>query len=166
MKWAHEEHERIIGQLFLGGGVCFALGVFLTFFGVFFGTAMLSTGVFLCFLGICLAGGALLIGFGHIRAGSAKGEPVQQECRIMARYAINEIGEMIFDNFDYDAEVAKYYVRIQFLGGKRDELECARPVFDLCGEGMRGLAMVQGSWLSQFVPLADTDQTRAAYRDW
>ncbi|HTQ08581.1 MAG TPA: hypothetical protein VMI31_00775, partial [Fimbriimonadaceae bacterium] len=61
---------------------------------------------------------------------------------------------------------AKYYVRIQFLGGKRDELECARPVFDLCGEGMRGLAMVQGSWLSQFVPLADTDQTRAAYRDW
>jgi len=107
-----------------------------------------------------------VMGFSQSSNKTSTVQAVQQEGRIMARYAINEIGEMIFDNYDYDAEVAKFYVRVQFLGGKRDELECGRPVFDQCGEGMRGMMMVQGSWLAQFVPLMDTEDTKAAYRDW
>ena len=73
---------------------------------------------------------------------------------------------MIFDNFDYDAEGGKYYVRVQFLDHRREELETARPVFDQCGEGMRGLLTMEGGWLAQFQPLLDTDETRAAYKDW
>ena len=166
MNWANEGKEKLIGYMLVGGGVCIAFGLFVTFLGLFLGAILLAMGIFTVFVGICLLVGGLAVGFSHNRSQASGGPAVQQEARIMAKYAINDIGEMIFSNFDYDAEDAKFYVRIQFLGGRRDELECARPVFDQCGEGMRGLVTVQGAWLAQFVPLLDSDETKAAYRDW
>ncbi len=167
MKSATEGKEKLIGALFVGGVASFAFGLFIAFIGFVLGAGILfSFGGLFVLVGIGLGIGGLAIGFGHNTSQASGQETIQQEGRVLARYAINDIGEMIFDNFDYDAEEAKYYIRVQFLGGKRDEFECARPVFDQCGEGMRGLVTVQGSWVAQFVPLVDTPETRAAYRDW
>jgi hypothetical protein len=146
------------------GAVIF--GLFLYFLTLVFGSILLfGLAGLLIIGGILSAGLALYIGFAHNReaAGGGASQP-QQEGRIQARFAINHLGEMIFDNLDYDAEEARYYVRVLYLDGRRDEFECARQVFDQCGEGMRGLLTLQGKWLSMFTPLPDTDETRNAYR--
>ncbi|HVT12474.1 MAG TPA: hypothetical protein VHE55_09420 [Fimbriimonadaceae bacterium] len=168
MKSAYEEKEKLIGYLLMGGVGAGAAGLFFLFFAfVLRSNALFAFGPVLILLGIVLAGAGAYIGFSHNRGMTtgATRRP-EEEGRVVARFAINEIGEMIFDNFDYDAEEARFYVRVQFLDRRREEFECARPVFDQCGEGMRGMITMQGSWMLSFVPLMDTDETRAAYRDW
>ena len=167
MKAADENKQKLIGCLFVGALISFGLGLFTLFWGfVFQSGALFALGPSLVFIAILMAGVALIIGFIHNKdlAGGAPRPP--EEGRIVARFAINQNGEMIFDNFDYDAEEARFYARVQFLGGRREELECARPVFDQCGEGMRGMLTMHGGWLTQFEQLMDTDETRAMYRDW
>jgi uncharacterized damage-inducible protein DinB len=161
-----EGKEKLISMMLIGGGAAFVFGLFLYFLTLVF-TSILLFGLagLMVVGGILSAGLALYIGFAHNRDASSGGpaEP-QEEGRIQARFAINQLGEMIFDNYDYDAEEARYYVRVLYLDGRRDEYECARPVFDQCGEGMRGLLTLQGKWLSMFTPLPDSDETRDAYR--
>ena len=153
--------------MWLASGGCFLLGLFLTFLATMFRSALLfGFGPFLIFIGMCMGIGGLVMGFRHNRNMESGPTQAPIEGRVLARYAINGIGEMIFDNYDYDAEDARFYVKIHFLGGRREEYECARPVFDQCGEGMRGLVTIRGNWLSMFEPLPDTDETRAAYREW
>lgn len=167
MKGVHEGKEKVISSMMLWGAIGFLAGLFFFFLAIVFGSGLFfGLGGLLVMCGILSAALSLYIGFSHNRASGPDGpmQP-QQEGRVMARFAINGIGEMIFDNYDYDAEDARFYVKVQYLNGKRDEFECARPVFDQCGEGMRGLLTVQGSWLSMFTPLMDTDETRAMYRD-
>jgi hypothetical protein len=166
VKSIHESKERLIMVLLLGGVGLVLVGIFQFFFGiVLMGLWGFILGPILVVLGLAALTTGLAIGLGHNRAGkSAAGIRPQEEARVIARYAINDIGEMIFDNFDYDAPGARFYVRLQYLDGKREELETARAVFDQCGEGMRGLLTVQGNWLSQFVILVDTQETRQAYR--
>jgi hypothetical protein len=165
MKSVYEDKEKLISTLFIGGLASFVGGCFITFLAVVFRSGLLfAFGPFLALIGIGLGIAGFFLGFGHNQRLSTTSASVQQEGRVVARFAINQIGEMIFDNYDYDAEEGRFYVRIQYLNGKRDELECARPVFDQCGEGMRGMLNVQGSWLAQFTPLIDTPETRAAYR--
>lgn len=157
--------QRLIGFLLVGAVGLFLFGGFLMFVGFVLGSALLATlGPVLVFFGLVAAGTGLAIGFIHNRDRAHGAPRPQEEGRIMARFAINQLGEMIFDNIDEQAERARYYVRILFLDGRREELECGRPVFDQCGEGMRGLLTMQGGWLTGFQALVDTDETRAAYR--
>lgn len=166
MRALDEDKQKQIGFLMLGGGAAFLFGGFVAAFGLLFGAGLLTgLGSFLVFAGLSAAVIGFILGFAHTRD-AADGPPrPEQEGRILARYAINQLGEMLFDNFDEDAEEARWYVRVQFLSGAREELECARAVFDQCGEGMRGMLTIQGSWLGQFVQLLDTEESRAAYRD-
>jgi hypothetical protein len=167
MKSAYEGKEKLISSLMVWGAGSFLGGLVVGFIGIilqsviFFGlSGLLVVG------GIAMGIGALGMGMGHNRTMDSGISRPQQEARVVARFAINDIGEMIFDNYDFDAEDARFYVRVQYLNGKREEFECARPVFDQAGEGMRGLLTISGGWLSMFNPLLDNDETKAAYRDW
>jgi hypothetical protein len=167
LKSAYDDKERLISYMLLGGVGAFLAGLFFTFLAIVFqSSALFGLGPFLLLVGMVSVGTALYLGHSHNKSVASSASLPPAEGRITARFAVNDIGEMIFDNYDYDAEDARYYVKVHFLGGRRDEFECARPVFDQCGEGMRGLLTVQGGWLSMFTPLPDTDETRAAYRDW
>lgn len=166
MKTVTEGKEKLISQMMILGVGAFLFGLFLFFLTLVFNSLLLFGLAGLLTLGGVISGAsALFIGISHNRSAAAGGpsEP-QREGRVQARFAINQLGEMIFDNFDYDAEEARFYVRVLYLDGRRDEFECARPVFDQCGEGMRGILTIQGKWLSMFTPLPDSDETRAAYR--
>ena len=72
---------------------------------------------------------------------------------ITSRFATNDIGEMIFGDFEYDAPGGKLYVQLRFPDGHIEEMRTAWGVFTQCGEGMRGAAMVKGSWLASFAPI-------------
>lgn len=72
---------------------------------------------------------------------------------IVSRFATNGIGEMIFADFEYDAPGGKLYVQLRFPDGHIEEMSTAWGVFTQCGEGMRGAAMVRGSWLASFAPI-------------
>src|SRR4051794_32090050 len=123
--------------MLFGGVGCFVAGLFFTFLALILSSSLFyAIGPSSLFVGVILGVVGLLIGYGHNKSmGSASAPKAEGEGRIVARFAINDVGEMIFDNFDYDAEDGRYYVRVQFLGGRREEFECARPVFDQCGEG-------------------------------
>lgn len=167
MKSAYEGKEKLISYMLMAGAGAAAVGLLFTFLAFVMQSVILfAMGPFLMLVGVALVAGAISLGFGHNRKLNTGAPRPQEEGRITARFAINQIGEMIFDNFDYDAEEAKFYVRVQFLDSRREEFECARPVFDQCGEGMRGMITMQGSWMLSFVPMLDTDESRAAYRDW
>lgn len=167
MKSVTEDKEKQLGLMMMGGVGCFLAGMFFTFLAVMFASTMFfAIGLLSMLVGVALGIGSLFLGFGHNRNRDAGAVAAPTEGRVVARFAINDIGEMIFDNYDFDAEDARFYVRIQFLGGKRDEFECARPVFDQCGEGMRGMLVIEGGWLSQFTALIDTDETKAMYREF
>jgi hypothetical protein len=167
VKSVHESKEQLISALFIGGGACFVLGLFLTFGGMLLRAGILfALGPVLILVALCLVGGALYIGISHNKSMAVGPARPQEEARVIARFAINGIGEMIFDNYDYDAEEARFYVKVQYLNGRREEFECARPVFDQAGEGMRGMLTIQGGWLSMFTPLMDTEETKAAYRGY
>jgi hypothetical protein len=166
VKSIHESKEKLITSLFIGAGSAGALGLFSIFAGMILSGLLFSLGILLIFIAILLAVGGLYVGLSHTSSMAGGAPRAQEEARVTARFAINGIGEMIFDNYDYDAEDARFYVKVQYLDGRREELECARPVFDQAGEGMRGLLTIQGGWLSMFTPLMDTEETRRAYRGY
>jgi hypothetical protein len=72
---------------------------------------------------------------------------------IASRSATNEIGEMIFGDFEYNAPGGELFIQLRFPDGHIEEMRTAWGVFTQCGEGMRGAAMVKGSWLSSFAPI-------------
>jgi len=72
---------------------------------------------------------------------------------IASRFAVNKVGEMIFSEFEFDAPGGDLYVQIRFPDGHIEEMRTAWGVFNQCGEGMRGAAMVKGSWLAGFAPI-------------
>jgi hypothetical protein len=91
-----------------------------------------------------------------LKFSSDKSESTMRHCpdvAIASRFAINEIGEMIFGDFEYNAPGGKLYVQLRFPDGHIEELSTAWGVFTQCGEGMRGAAMVKGTWLSSFAPI-------------
>jgi hypothetical protein len=97
--------------------------------------------------------GALIAGF---RAGRdvRTGPTSDVECWIISRFAINVVGEMIFGNFEEDAVGGKIFVTIRLPNGETREMRAPWEVFNLCGEGMHGRALVQGSWICGFAPIA------------
>ncbi len=153
MKSAHEEKERLVTWLLVGGLILFLAAGGAVILGVFGKLAMLFTAAPLFFLlSVISVGAGLWLGISHSKS-PAEGAGAQREGHVMARYAINHLGEMIFSYFETDAEEAKYYVKLQYLDGRTEELQCAEPVFEQCGEGMRGMVIVHGRWLSRFEQL-------------
>jgi len=136
----------------LGLGVLLVLaGIFVAFCSFFLGSpATFGLGILSLLVGVLLIGLTLFSGLrrGHARSDT---EPVIiGNCRIVAKYSINQIGEMIFSDFDRDAPGGKLYVRLMFPDGKSEELQCAVQVFGSLVDGMYGTATVQGDWLGGF----------------
>lgn len=135
------------------------VGIFLTVI-MFFGSRLLSGAIFVLVLGpvLFLAGMGLVAyavfsGLSFTNTLRTKSAPTPLDgVRIQARYAMNTIGEMLFNEQDWDLPGTRFYVRILYPNGRSSELECAYPVFCQCGEGMWGTAIIQGDWVSQFTP--------------
>lgn len=71
---------------------------------------------------------------------------------VVAKYAYNKDFALLTQSWEFDYDDARFYVRLRVDAENVLEFETSRPVFDQCGEGMRGAATFQGKWLSRFVP--------------
>lgn len=117
---------------------------------------MLAAGVML----LVVLGGIAMMVFGlfsglKLSSGGGASATMRHlpQVTIASRFAINTVGEMIFDNFEFDAPGGKLYVQLRFPDGHIEEMGTAWGVFCQCGEGMKGAAMVKGSWLASFAPM-------------
>lgn len=68
--------------------------------------------------------------------------------RVVARFAVNEIGETVFS--DFIPEESKLYVRLGLPSGRSVELKTSMNVWESAGEGLQGTAWIQGDWLGRF----------------
>lgn len=166
MKSVHEGKEKLVANMILYGAIAFIVGTIL-----FWPSFVMHLTPVMAMASLAILGGAVSLvsaAFVGLRQNAKiTGGPTREtEGRVQARYAINHLGEMLFDNFDFDApHGAKYYVKVKYPDGQREELETARPVFDQAGEGMLGKFLIQGNWLTRFSMLPDSDESRAFYRE-
>lgn len=155
--------EKNVANMITAAIVCAASGALLAFFVMPIGlrimgeSGTLSFGLILFLIppllfltGIVLAAIGLAMGFNAGKA-SSKTERFQH-VQVRSRFAVNEIGEMIFSNFEHDAPGGELYVQIMFPDGVVRELRTAWGVFNACGEGLWGAAVVEKDWLVTFVP--------------
>lgn len=115
---------------------------------------VLSSGVGLVMM---IVGGLLIVWavvYGIIAAKSGKNKRIYRypNCLVLSRFAVSPTGDNVYDVFDGPDDDLKYYVHLKMPDGKNEEFRCVYDVFLFCGEGMRGEAVAQGTWLSQFVP--------------
>lgn len=159
--------EKLVSRLLLGGcGLTLVAGVLLAMVlaqgigqlassnGKDAGGIVMASMVFLAVLagiGMMIAG--LVMGLKLSVGKEDRSDRHLPDVTIASRFALTEHGEMIFSNFEYDAPGGKLYVQIRFPDGHIEEMRTAWAVFCQCGEGMRGAALVRGSWLSSFAPI-------------
>lgn len=157
--------KKEVGKLsnaMLAGLYCLGIGVLVLFGGLWilllFRTPLASALVGLGTLGI--VAGLLLLGYGIVtglrveRKAASSSTAVQiPNSRIVARFAINSIGETLFSemDIDFDDPRTKLFIRIEPTQGPQIELTTNEAVWSQCGEGMTGTAVVQGDWLGSFV---------------
>lgn len=162
-----------ISTLFMAGIGSMLVGFGCIFFGLIGSLAIGNTGVALVGLGILLGlgGGGLTLGSILYGLRQEKGDQketrvvVIQDAQITARFAINRLGETIFDAdyLDFDDPKTKLYIKITAPTVNQLELRTNPAVWGSCGEGMRGHAHVQGDWLGQFERVAVTPPTGNPY---
>lgn len=104
-------------------------------------------------IGILMGTGVILWGlfFGEKHSASQKLYKVP-DVRVVARFAISEIGETLFSegDIDFDNPKTKPLVKLQYANGEVHEFACHPAVWRQAGEGMTGNAIIQGGWLSAF----------------
>jgi hypothetical protein len=104
-------------------------------------------------IGLVMVAGSAGFGFWSLateRSGPRKSRPA----KVVARYAFNRQGLMLVSQWEIEAcPDAKYFVRLDYgYPDGTQECECTEQVFYQCGEGMTGMAQVQGKWIGSFVP--------------
>jgi hypothetical protein len=105
------------------------------------------TFLFFCF-GLILIVGAVVYGL-YTSATERSGPRESHPVKVLAKY-----GTMLVAAWEIEgAENPRYYVRLDFGGNLgASECECSETVFNQCGEGMTGMAELNGKWLGSFVP--------------
>ncbi|HMS54349.1 MAG TPA: hypothetical protein PKA27_03020 [Fimbriimonadaceae bacterium] len=126
------------GFMFLGS-IAFGLGAYIVagFFGLMFmvGLGMLVWGI--------------SSGLNTTKKlGSATVVEELQGVKVVARFAVNEIGETVFS--DFIPEESRLYVRLNLPTGRSVELKTSMNVWEAAGEGLEGTAWIQGDWLGRF----------------
>ena len=111
-----------------------------------------AVGAILMFIGVILIAWAIVYGILAAKSGRSKQIFRYPNCFVVSRFAVNSAGIDVYDAYDGPDDDLKYYVQLKLPDGKNEEYRCAYEVFLCAGEGMRGEAVAQGSWLSQFVP--------------
>ncbi len=109
-------------------------------------------GMLMMAAGVVLVVWAIVYGLNAAKSGKSKQIFRYPNCFVVSRFAVGPHGNDVFDVFDGPDDDLKYYVHLKMPDGKNEEYRCVYEVFLCCGEGMRGEAVAQGSWLSQFVP--------------
>lgn len=97
-------------------------------------------------------------GFKQAKPATGK-EPVQQlaEVVVVSRFAeIPGIGTWFSDFDTLEDPKTRFLVQLETQHGDIREFHCAIEVLTSVGEGMRGRAIVQGNWLTQFIPQPGT----------
>jgi hypothetical protein len=144
--------ESRLATMLVAGGIVMAASLVITALGLLLPWFWILGPIFFV-VGLALVAASVFGGIAHNRqVGGSQNYREAPMAFVVARFAINHIGEMIFANFDEDAPEARYYVRLRFPDGHDEELECAFPVCAQAGEGMFGDATIQGRWLGAFVP--------------
>lgn len=153
----------VLGTIVGGGGAVF----FLIGSIIFGGGAVVAAGfcALILILSLLTLGGAVGYGMWLNKEMETSGEvAVIPDCRVIARFAVNDIGETVFS--DFDPEESKLYVKLQPPDGRTREYRTAMPTWEAALEGAKGTAHVQGDWLGQFEvqrpspPSADADPYR------
>ncbi|HJP82067.1 MAG TPA: hypothetical protein VJ835_01055 [Fimbriimonadaceae bacterium] len=154
--------ENQIAWMLVLGVALVLIGILLSILAFGSATSLKSkTPVFFIALGpIAILGGIALAGFGvfagHLfnRRTNTSGVRTIANCYVVGRYGVNEIGEMVFSDFEeLDHPKSKFFVRLKSSNGQDEEFECSRELVGQIGEGMVGNAMVKGRWLGSFVPV-------------
>lgn len=163
--------ESVIGCLIWGGFGVSALGALVTFLLYSAGLVRLnySTGqrapdvgilvfrgigpaMILLGLGVALAG--LIWGLKESRRlGSRTGRVVEHPgSEVVMRFAYRD-GVILTEPWQWeDDPTVELYVKIRLADGRVHELRTAPEVHAACGDGMRGIASVDGLFLGRFVP--------------
>ena len=148
--------ERTLSTLVLIGFVFMVVGIGCALLGFIAGGPLLYIGTPMFFLGVLMAGGSTVYGLlENKKLSTTTDMSVFPDVYVVARFAVNEIGEMVFS--DFFPEECKLYVRIQFRNGRSQELRTQMEVWERVPEGVRGTAHLQGDWLARF----DIDARRA-----
>lgn len=156
----------LVGWMLYGGGLLVVLGFIVTLmiWGgavaslAYRGDPTLARYVWVGPLLIVLGGVAMVSG---LIVGRWAANPVHRtarivrypDVRVVGRFGESRDGQMYFADLDLlDDEKLRYFVQLEIVPGDIREFECAAPVWEQAGEGMRGDAVGQGRWLSQFLP--------------
>lgn len=108
-------------------------------------------GVFVM-LGVLLMIGAVSYGLWRNSRDHAGNRRVEQNFRILARYAYDR-GNMLTSDYEIEAAAKpKFYVRGTYQDGTVEELETTYEMYSMSGEGMYGEAEIQGRWMGRFTP--------------
>lgn len=153
--------ESRIATGMLGGIIAAVGGVVLVLVGVMGGNGMLLTvGILVAVGGVASMAISVGAGLNRVR-GDQNSRTVTEArgCRVVARFGMNELGEMLFDIEPQDIDDLKYFVRLQFADGRQGEFKTSWEVFAAAGEGMFGDASFQGDWLGRFTPQLKPQQT-------
>lgn len=161
-----EKVESTFVGLIIASGAMVIVGVLLLMMGLGAGGLQMvrqggvgNTSAMIALLGCVGLLGGLALGVFTIFTGTAMGglenrgvRKVDPNVKVIARYATNAQGETSVLDWEFEDPKTRFYARLQLGDGTRAEFQCAREVFDQCGEGMRGEAQFQGRWLGSFRP--------------
>jgi len=150
---SEEFNQKLITFFLIGGIALVLLGI--VGMALFFNPAFILLAI-LCVLmvlgGIGLIGASIFYGIALEKGTQSGPEVVEPNCRVMARYGVNSRNEMVSSDWATESDDFKPYVRLHSPRKGAMEFQCAFQVWDQCGEGMIGEAILQGRWLSSFKP--------------
>lgn len=147
------QRQEFVGKLMLFGLIAMGFGATLLLVGFVGGsTPLILVGGLLDLLGFVSVAWSLTSGHAKLREDRTASKKLATGIQVMARFGINQLGEMLFTIEDVDIPELRYYVRVLFPDGRQAEFETAFPVFCAAGEGMWGDIAYEGDWLSSFTP--------------
>jgi hypothetical protein len=158
--------ESTLASLIIIGFACIVIGGIMFFMGFAGGAMQLGSitgvrqqtsslailGLVLGLAGLVLLGFAVFSGLFASKMQSSGPRRFDPNAKVVARYAMGKNGDMALSDWEWDYEGMRFFVRLSTSDRQAAEYECARPVFEQCGEGMVGEAMFQGKWLGGFRP--------------
>lgn len=159
--------EGALGWAIVAGLVLMPIGLLLTlmFFmaGVFRAArtsggdagdvVLIWIGIATLLIGFLLTVGGFLVGYfsgkkEYAPTGDMRSAPGVQ---VLVRYAYNKRGEMANDEYMWqEGDDIKFYVKLRFPNGTIQEFQSTNEVYNMCGEGMKGDALIDGRWLCGF----------------
>lgn len=142
----------VVGVLlfvFIGGGSFFALAAGPRGLAV---AAMAGLGLVVASAGIVVAGYALVMGIREAYSDDGK-KPITEAkgCYVIGKLILNKGQEQVFDPDMYEPDELTHLVQMTLPDGRKREFTTHPLMFQTIGEGTRGTAYFQGSWLNRWV---------------